>query len=351
MKTLLPILLFVLFATDTHARPITDMAGRRVEVPDRIERVLGSVSPVTWMIYAIDPTLLAGLNSAPSEADLPFLRTELKSLPAVGSFGGVREIGRETLLALQPDVMVFWGWGQTAALDRLAEQLTGWGIPVVFVTLDRLEQYPAALRFLGDLLNRRERAEQLAAYGERALAKVRAATEGIPEGGRVRVYYAEDPDGLATEPQNSFHAELIPLAGGINVHRGDLRRHAGRQKLNMEQVLLYDPQVMLVQEPSFFQSVFVDGPWRQIEAVRRQRVWLIPDRPLNWFDRPPSFMRFLGLRWLAHRLYPDRYPFDEEAETKGFYQLFLGVEPSDEQIERILHPLPTKPNRPGHVDE
>jgi iron complex transport system substrate-binding protein len=64
-------------------------------------------------------------------------------------------------------------------------------------------------------------------------------------------------------------------------------------------------------------------------------VWFIPDLPLNWFDRPPSFMRFLGLQWLAHRLYPQRFSVDLHGESRRFYKQFLGVELDEAQLEMI----------------
>jgi len=46
----------------------------------------------------------------------------------------------------------------------------------------------------------------------------------------VSVYYAEGTDGLATERETSVHAELIGLAGGRNVHKGEALDHMGMQK-------------------------------------------------------------------------------------------------------------------------
>ncbi|ABA87409.1 ABC transporter, periplasmic metal-binding protein, TroA_e family [Syntrophotalea carbinolica DSM 2380] len=330
------IVALLLTVSGAQGRTITDMAGRQVQVPDHIHRVLGAVSPVTWMIYALDPRLLAGINSALSHEDWDYLDPYVKALPVMGGFGGTRGVNRETLLALRPDVVIFWGWNRAAVNRRLAQQLEGWGVPVVFVDLDRFDRYGAALRFLGDLLDREERAEQLAAYGERALAAVCAATADIPDDERARVYYAEGMDGLETEPQDSFHAELIPLAGGSNVHRGTLKHYRGRDKLSLEQVLLYDPEVILVQENVFFEAVKTDARWQKVQAVRDGRVWLVPDMPANWFDRPPSFMRYLGLQWLAHQLYPKRFPLDLKTETREFYKRFLGTAPDDEQLKKIL---------------
>ncbi|HEX9022661.1 MAG TPA: hypothetical protein VF799_02365, partial [Geobacteraceae bacterium] len=64
---------------------------------------------------------------------------------------------------------------------------------------------------------------------------------------------------------------------------------------------------------------------------------LIPDQPLNWFDRPPSFMRFIGLKWVMNLLYPDHYRIDTVKEAREFYRLFLGVEVSDGEMKVIIH--------------
>ena len=65
-------------------------------------------------------------------------------------------------------------------------------------------------------------------------------------------------------------------------------------------------------------------------------IFLVPKVPFNWIDRPPSFMRLLGVRWLTHVLYnvPDAAQFKQE--MKDFYMLFLHVNLTEEQINRIL---------------
>ena len=57
---------------------------------------------------------------------------------------------------------------------------------------------------------------------------------------------------------------------------------------------------------------------------------------MNWVDRPPSFMRALGIQWLANALYPKQFPLDLEAETRRFYRLFFGVDLSDAQLVALL---------------
>ena len=48
----------------------------------------------------------------------------------------------------------------------------------------------------------------------------------------------------------------------------------------------------------------------RIKAVRNEKVYLIPNQPFDWFERPPSFMCLPGAKWLAHLLYPERYRTD-----------------------------------------
>jgi len=67
-------------------------------------------------------------------------------------------------------------------------------------------------------------------------------------------------------------------------------------------------------------------------------VYLIPSTPFNWFDRPPSFMRFIGLQWLANLLYPNEYPIDIQEETKRFYANFMHVSLEDASLNVILSP-------------
>jgi len=322
-----------------HGREIVDMAGRRVTVPDTIRRVFSESPPATYLLYALDPSLLTGINFNVKPEERRFLRPEFSRLPVAGAgIGQGRNINLEALLALKPDVVLMWAWKDGGAGSQLAERLQKSGIPTVFLDLDRLESYPAIFTFLGDLVGRRERARRLANYARDTLRSVAAATAGIPERERVAVYYAEGSDGLATERESSVHAEVILLAGGRNVHRGAALNHAGMEKVSLEQVLLYNPQVIVAQERIFRDSVARDRRWQGIRAVRDGKVWLIPRGPFNWFDRPPSFMRLLGLKWFTNRLYPERYPIDIAKETRAFYRLFLGVDLRDRDLREILEP-------------
>jgi iron complex transport system substrate-binding protein len=333
------LILSVVWLCPAAARQITDMAGRRVEVPDTVNSVYGTSPPATYMVYALDAGLVAGLNTPLNPTEKAYIDPRLHRLPVIGGwFGQGRVANLECLLKLHPDVIVAWIREASPVAEKMEKALKPLQIPVVYVVQDSLSDCPAAFRFLGKLFNRPSRAEALARHAEQTLEEIARVRAAIPAPEQVSVYYAEGADGLSTECHTSVHAQPIPLSGGLNVHRCTDRTTYGMQKISMEQVLQYDPQVIVAHEPMFFATAARDPRWKNIRAVQSGRVYRIPRTPFNWFDRPPSFMRLLGAKWMLHRLYPRYYAVDLTAETQRFYQLYLNVTLDAAAARKILKP-------------
>jgi iron complex transport system substrate-binding protein len=339
---LLIFLFLVSLSPSAYSRTITDMAGRKVDIPDRIEKVVGLSPPATYLIYAIDPALLAGLNLPLWEHEKIYTAERLKTLPVVGGMiGEGRNLNVEVLLKIKPDIVFLWELNRddVSVINKKYERiLKPLGIPVAYVRINSLNDYPGAFRFMGHVLGRRERAARLERYAVDVMRKVSRTLSGLPAGRRISVYYAEGVDGLSTEGEGSLHTRLIPLSGGRNVCRVKETSLMGLEKISMEQLLIYDPDVILVMEKACRDRIKNDSRWQRLRAVRAKRVYLIPDQPFNWFDRPPSYMQFLGIQWLANLLHPDRYPIDMYNETRAFYRLFLGRDLSDYETSNLLHP-------------
>lgn len=342
-RTRLSILSFILILSVLLSRPalgreITDMSGRKVTIPDTISRVVAVSPPGTYLLYAIDPALIGGVNTSPWESEKKFTVEAYTKLPVIGGFfGQSKAMNQEVLLQVKPDFVVYWTWRDNAIAKEFEAAMAQLKLPYVGVRLNSIDDYPEALRFMGDALGRKERGELLGEYAAKAIREAKSTVARIPEAEKVTVYYAEGMDGLSTEKSGSQHVELIPLAGGINVHKGEAINSYGMEKISMEQIILYDPMVILVKEKAFFETIFTDPRWKSLRAVRDKRVYLIPSAPFNWFDRPPSFMRLLGIKWLLNTLHPKHYPTDMMAETKAFYKLFLGVELSDADARTVLN--------------
>ncbi|QEM70232.1 ABC transporter substrate-binding protein [Geobacter sp. FeAm09] len=342
LRFALTIVMVLSLCASAYSRTITDMTGRRVAIPDRIERAVALSPPATYLIYTVAPELLAGLNFPLWESEKIFTPERFRKLPVIGGMVGEgRNLNLEVLLRIKPDVAFLWerNRGQFSAVNREYERiLKPLGIPLVYVYIDSLKDYPAALLFMGDVLGRKERAARLHRYAVNALHKTERAVAALPEGRRVPVYYAEGIDGLSTEGEGSMHTELIQLSGGKNACRLKPTSPNGMERISMEQLLVYDPEVILVKERICYERILKDARWRQLRAVRSKKVYLIPHVPFNWFDRPPSYMRLLGVQWLTNLLHPTRYPADMMKETREFYSLFLGKELSDRETRDVLQP-------------
>lgn len=319
------------------AKEIVDMAGRTVRLPERINKVYSASPPATYMLYVIDSSLIAGLNNTLTESETKYLRKEYRTLPILGGwFGQGMTPNVESILIVKPDLMIASTTRQAATNEKIEEMSGKLKTPVVYLKLDELKEYPQAFLLLGKLFGREERGRVLSEYAGKVLAETERVTAAIPEGERPSVYYAEGPDGLSTECDRSRHAELINLAAGRNVYRCESRDAYGMERISLEQVILDNPQVILVKERAFYERVYADSRWQGIAAVKNKRVHLIPNAPFNWFDRPPSFMRLLGVQWLTNLLYAHHFPADLVQETRRFYKLFLDLDLGEQDLKEIL---------------
>ena len=52
----------------------------------------------------------------------------------------------------------------------------------------------------------------------------------------------------------------------------------------MEQVLSWNPDVLLALDPAFYRSVVTDPLWASVKAVQAKRIYLAPSLPYGWFD-------------------------------------------------------------------
>jgi iron complex transport system substrate-binding protein len=323
-------------ASPLSAREIIDMYGKKVGVPDKITRVFSVNPSATYMLYAIDPDLLAGSSMKVTERQKPYFKKSYQDLPVLGgAFGSGLNMNMETLLQLKPDVLIVWG--DDGAYDQKAEaRMRSLNIPVVTVDVGSIAKYADTFAFFGKLLNREKRANELADYIRKTLREVQGAVSQIPAAKRISVYNTRMKDGLNTACENSWHQELIPLAGGKNPVQCESKQFTGIEKINMEKVLLMNPDAIVTMDAGFAETAKQDERWQSVKAVRTNRIYITPGLPINWFDGPPSFLGVLGVQWLAHCLYPEFYSKDIEKEARHFIQLFFGVDAPQEEIRRMI---------------
>jgi iron complex transport system substrate-binding protein len=322
----------VLAPRAVRAATVTDGAGRAVPVPERVERVFPAGPPAAIFLYTLAPELLIGWPRANRPEEREFLLPDVGGRPEVGRITGRGNTANlEFVLALKPDLILDVGSvtpTYVSLADRVQQQT---GIP--YALLDgRFDGIPLAYRTLGALIGRREQGEALANSAEGTIKTITQRVDTIALERRPRVYYARGPRGLETGLGGSINVETIELVAR-NVAGGT---RGGLANVSIEQVLLWNPDIIVTIDQDFVATVLSDPAWAPVAAVRARRVHLSPKLPFGWVDFPPSVNRLIGLWWLGKILYPDLFPEDLRALTREFYTRFYHVTPDDAQIDRVL---------------
>jgi len=317
---------------EARAATVTDAAGRAVPVPAQAKRVFPAGPPAAIMLYTLAPDLLLGWPRANRPEECAYMLPDVCMRPELGRITGRGNTANlETVLGLAPDLIVDVGAVSptfVALAQRVQDQTR-----IPYALLDgRFAAIAGAYRTLGQLTRRQAAAEQLAVYAERTVATITARIAGVAPDRRPKVYYARGPRGLQTGLGGSINVETIELlarnvAGGTS---------GGLANVSIEQVLAWDPDVIVTIDRDFAAAVRSDPAWAGVKAVRDGRVHLSPKMPFGWVDFPPSVNRLMGLWWLAKILYPSLVPEDLRLMTREFYARFYHVTPTDAQVEHVL---------------
>jgi iron complex transport system substrate-binding protein len=332
-RTLLGSLATVLLVPDRpRAATVVDSAGRSVPVPARVERVFPAGPPAAILLYTLAPDLLLGWPRANRPQECIYMLPDICNRPEVGRITGRGNTANlETVLALKPDLILDIGSTNETFASLAARVQDQTGIP--YALLDgRFVALTTAYQKLGQLIGRQAAAEDLASYTHRTLTAITERIADVTAEQRPRVYYARGPRGLVTGLGGSINVETIELLGR-NV-AGDTR--GGLANVSIEQVLLWNPDVIITIDLEFANAVRSDPSWASVKAVRDIRVHLSPKMPFGWVDFPPSVNRLIGLWWLAKILYPKRFPEDLRVLTRDFHARFYHVTPTDAQIDEVL---------------
>lgn len=322
--------------------PFTDSAGRRVLVPDEVKRVYAAGHPAAILLYSLAPEKLLGWTRRLPDPAAALLPARFRGLPVLGRLtgrGGTANV--EVVLSTAPDLILDYGSVKptfVSLADRVQAQTR---VPVILLD-GAFRSIPDIYRRLGDLLGVSQRAERLARYAERLMADVDRVASAVPQDERPRVYYARGPDGLETGRRGAINVEMLELVGAVNVAAST--GSGNLATISLEQILLWDPDVIVTIDRHFAREVRGNPQWQALGAVRDGRIYLAPDLPFGWFDQPPSINRLMGIRWLLHVLYPARAEGQLREATREFFELFYHRRPGEEELDRILAPLSAAPS-------
>ena len=327
--------LFLLIFISGHCigqSAVTDASGREIRPAAKVERVYAAGPPASLLVLAIAPDKLTGWTRAMRPNEAEFFPERYANLPELGRLTGRGNTANvEVVLNTKTDLIVDVG-STGATYASLASQVQE-QTRIPYALFDgRIESTPATLRALGKLVGNEGPAEKLAAWYERELADVKQRVANAKE--YPLVYYGRSASGLQTGGKGSINVEALEALGARNAAA---EARAGLATVSFEQVLLWNPEVILTTDPNFWNSVWTDARWRAVKAVEQKRVYLSPHLPFGWFDFPPGANRLLGLWWAGKLLHPQTFgDLDLRAKVTEFHRLFYHRDPTAAQLDALL---------------
>ena len=315
---------------ESATREFTDDCGRTVTLPAELTGLAVS-GPLTQVyVFPLCPELMVGYSSAFSAEAQKYVPEKVRNLPELGQlYGGKGTMDLEALLAAAPDVVMDVGEAKGSIaedLDALTEQT---GIPFVHIDATVATAADAYLK-LGELTGKTEKAAELSAWCGNAYGNISALMEKVDaDGARKTMLYCLGDKGLNVLAKGSFHAETVNLLGTNMAELAEVVSSGMGNEVDMEQLILWNPEIIIFAPDSVYDSVGADETWQQLDALKNGEYFKTPVGPYGWLASPPSVQRYLGMLWLADLLYPDYVDFELQSQVTDYYRLFYSYELSD----------------------
>ncbi len=289
--------------TDLPATPkleVTDEAGRRVNVPQPVRRIVSLAPSLTETVYALGAQeRLVGVTDY---CDYP---PEAQMKPKVG---GTINPNLEQVVALRPDLVL-----ATRALNRreTVEALEHLGIAAYATDPRSVQGVLVSTARLAEVIGAGERGEALAANLRARLAELKRLLSGRPA---RRVLFVVWSDPLVSIGRGTFLADALRWAGAESV----VDSSQDWPRLALEEVVHLQPEYLVFASSHSeeverdFEALRERPGWRNLEAVRQRRMAVISDAVNR-----PSPRLVDAIEQLARQLHPDAFETKPENRSPG----------------------------------
>lgn len=209
----------------------------------------------------------------------------------VGSFVSVN---LERLARLKPDAVLLVD-GQESMAGTLRRQ----GYRVILLNNTRLDAISKNIVLIGTITGKRAESERLALRFERQLAALRKIISQARS--KPKVFYCVWPKPLLTAGQSSFLNGVITTCGGKNI-AANLK--AAYPQFGLERLMLSNPDLIIFPGESRDAKYLARPPWSNLQAVRNNRVYFLPEASHDNLARP-TLRVTQGLFWLSSTIHPE----------------------------------------------
>ncbi|MCJ7596466.1 MAG: cobalamin-binding protein [Desulfobacterales bacterium] len=265
-----------------------DALGREITLKGPPQRIIPLAPNLTEILYflGLGDRVVGGttFSSYPPEAALK---------PKVGSYVNLNV---ERIITLAPDLVIGTMDGNQRGVIELLEQA---GIQAFIVNPRNVRQVIETVATIGRVCGLPESAETLS---EGLTHRVDLVLEKTRVGEKPLVFLQINIQPIMTVNKETFHHDLIRLAGGRNMARDEPITYP---RISIEEVLQKKPEVIIIssmERGGRFEKARQDWlKWPSIPAVQNGRIHLIDS---DLIDRPsPRIVQ--GLEAMARFIHPE----------------------------------------------
>ena len=311
----------------------TDDCGRDVKVPEKIDTVIASGPLAQIFILALAPDTLIATNSKWSAETKKYIDEKYTKLPEVGSFFGNHDLNYEEIAKLNPDIVIDVGEDKPSMKSDLKDITKKTNIPAVHISAN-FDEMDKAFKRLGELLGNEKKANKLAKFCKNAYKDAKAAAGKA--GDKTRVLYCTQEDGLNVLAKDSYHSQVVDMLSDNVAVLEDPSSQGTGNEVNVEQMLNWDPEVIIFEPGSYYAYAGDDPAWQTLKAIKKNKYYEVPLGPYNWMGSPPSCNRVLGLLWMAKLLYPKDADYDLKDRVQEYYKLFYDYDLTDKEYKELV---------------
>lgn len=324
--------------TEEATRVVTDVYGREVEIPNKVESIICTGNGALRMVSYLKATdMLIGIEEndmiyeTNTKRDYAHAYYDLFStLPAIGKgTGSAYSAYPEEIIKLNSDVII------TAYTPEAADQLTSeTGIPVICVNYRSInfidESFYKAVKLIGDVLGKEERATEVLSFIDAKKADLNVRTKDISEESKPKVYTGA----VTFSGAHGFagtYANFGPFMA-INANNvADVIEEQGYFDVDLEKVIEWDPDIIFLdpgnmnlvneeykENPNFFNS---------LRAVEEDNIYTMPS--FNNYSTNVTYA-LMDAYYTGTVLYPEEFSDIKIEETsneilsfflmKGYYK-------------------------------
>lgn len=337
-----------------NGKTVTDLLGREVTVPEKINRVVcigaGSLRLYT---YVGDLSKLVGVedvdgdgkdfNGVLSIRPYKMVNKDLfKSLPSCGKGGPQGSPEAEKILALNPDIVFSLYTSDKAAMDDLQQKI---GKPVVVLSYGKTEAFDAnvkkSIALLGDILNRKERANKLLSFISDTETYLSSIGEGIDKDEKKTVYLGCQSNygthGIESSSANYSIFDVSKIRNVLDEYVSKTgETFKGYQKsVDWEILVEMNPDRIILDAGGLehLKAQLKEKPeiFNRLSAFQSGEIYLQMPYNAYYTNLETAYADAYFDAWVQyHDIAPEKLNFDYVEKAREIYTLFLGKDCYDD---------------------